>query len=182
MLFDDDIQIRGRHASYLKALSELRGNASEEDKKRFSNFKLFTDYISVYMVAPIIGLLYGKKSAYDNEKDSAGIMLAAISKNRAHLKYIYRLVILSDTTLNLSDEDKINMAFREESNDESVARGMELYNAYFCGGLEILYQEFVERCTTDEDYIERLFEFVSEFKEEQKIDDVALEIGSLLDK
>lgn len=109
-------------------------------------------------------------------------MLAAISKNRAHLKYIYRLVILSDTTLNLSDEDKINMAFREEANDESVARGMELYNAYFCGGLEILYQEFVEKCTTDEDYIERLFEFVSEFKEEQNIDDVAIEIGSLLDK
>lgn len=81
-------------------------------------------------------------------------MLAEIQiKNAAKLKYIYRLIILMDDSQGLSDEQKINWAFREDDNEESVKKGMELYTAYFFGGLEILYDEFVNNCITDDDYL-----------------------------
>lgn len=98
------------------------------------------------------------------------------------MKYIYRLIVLSDDSLGLTDEEKINMAFKEDNNEETVKKGMELYTAYFLGGLEILYEEFVQNCITDDDYVRKMFDFVSEFKEEQSIDDLTIDIESLLGK
>lgn len=137
------------------------------------------------MVAPIIGLMNGRKGQYDptdDSKDTAGMLAEIQIKNASKLKYIYRLIVLSDDSLGLTDEEKINMAFREDNSEESVKKGMELYTAYFLGGLEILYEEFVQYCITDDDYVRKMFEFVSEFKEEQSIDDLTIDIESLLGK
>lgn len=180
-MFDKDMQIRGRYATYWKALTQLPGNAVETSK----NFKIFENYIYVYMVAPIIGLLNGRKGEYnpsDDSKDTAGMLAEIQIKNSAKLKYIYRLIILSDDSLGLSDEEKINMAFREDNNEESVKKGMDLYTSYFFGGLEILYNEFVQSCITDDDYIRKMFDFVNDFKEEQSIDDLTIDIEALLSK
>ena len=108
-------------------------------------------------------------------------MLAEVQiKNSAKLKYIYRLIVLSDESEGLSDEEKINMAFREDNNEESIKKGMELYTAYFLGGLEVLYEEFVQKCITEDDYISKMYDFISEFKEEQNIDSLTLDIEKLL--
>lgn len=178
-MFDKDMQIHGKYATYWKALTQLPGNAVETSK----NFKIFENYIYVYMVAPIIGLLNGKRCGYDpadESKDTAGMLAGIQIKNSAKLKYIYRLIILSDDSMGMSEEEKINLAFREDNNDDSVKRGMELYTSYFFGGLEILYNEFVQECITDDDYIRKMFDFVSEFKEEQSIDNLTIDIESLL--
>ena len=178
-MFDKDMQIRGQHATYWKALTKVPGNAVETSR----NFKIFESYITVYMVAPIIGLLYGRKGTTnpaDESKDTAGMLSEVQIKNANRLKYIYRLIVLSDDSLGLTDEEKINMAFREDNNDESVKRGMELYNSYFLGGLEILYEEFVSKCVTDDDYIIRLFDYVDEFKNEHNIDKITVDIDALL--
>lgn len=180
-MFDKDMQIHGRHASYWKALTQLPGNANETAK----NFKIFENYIHVYMVAPVIGIIYGRKGKYDQDdktKDTAGMLAEIQIKNSAKLKYIYRLIILLDDSEGLTDEEKINRAFREENNDEAVKAGMELYNAYFLGGLEVLYETFVMNCTTDDDYIIKMFDFVNEFKEEQETDDLTVNIEDLLKK
>ena len=135
------------------------------------------------MVAPIIGLLNGRKGQYDpadDSKDTAGMLAEIQIKNASKLKYIYRLITLVDDSEGLSDEEKINRAFREDSNEESVKKGMELYTAYFFGGLEVLYETFVLGCITEDDYIRKMFDFVSEFKDEQSIDDLAVDIESLL--
>lgn len=178
-MFDKDMQIRGKYATYWKALTQLPGNAVETSK----NFKIFENYIYVYMVAPIIGLLNGRKGQYDpadDSKDTAGMLAEIQIKNGPKLKYIYRLITLVDDSEGLSDEEKINRAFREDSNEESVKKGMELYTAYFFGGLEVLYETFVLECITEDDYIRKMFDFVSEFKDEQSIDDLAVDIESLL--
>lgn len=178
-MFDKDMQIRGKYATYWKALTQLPGNAVETSK----NFKIFENYIHVYMVAPIIGLLNGRKGEYDpsdDSKDTAGMLAEIQLKNASKLKYIYRLIMLVDDSEGLSDEEKINRAFREDSNEASVKKGMELYTAYFFGGLEILYETFVLGCITDDDYIRKMFDFVSEFKDEQAIDDLTVDIESLL--
>lgn len=178
-MFDKDMQIRGKYATYWKALTQLPGNAVETSK----NFKIFENYIYVYMVAPIIGLLNGRKGQYDpadDSKDTAGMLAEIQIKNASKLKYIYRLITLVDDSEGLSDEEKISRAFREDSNEESVKKGMELYTAYFFGGLEVLYETFVLGCITEDDYIRKMFDFVSEFKDEQSIDDLTVDIESLL--
>lgn len=178
-MFDKDMQVRGKYATYWKALTQLPGNAVETSK----NFKIFENYIYVYMVAPIIGLINGRKGQYDpadDSKDTAGMLAEIQIKNASKLKYIYRLIVLVDDSQGLSNEEKINMAFREDNNDESVKKGMELYTAYFFGGLEVLYETFVLECITEDDYIRKMFDFVSEFKDEQSIDDLTLDIESLL--
>lgn len=178
-MFDKDMQIRGKYATYWKALTQLPGNAVETSK----NFKIFENYIYVYMVAPIIGLLNGRKGQYDptdESKDTAGMLAEIQIKNASKLKYIYRLITLVDDSEGLSDEEKITRAFREDGNEESVKKGMELYTAYFFGGLEVLYETFVLECITEDDYIRKMFDFVSEFKDEQSIDDLAVDIESLL--
>ena len=178
-MFDKDMQIRGKYATYWKALTQLPGNANETSK----NFKVFENYISTYMVAPIIGLLNGKRAYYDpndDSKDTAGMLAEIQIKNSSKLKYIYRLIILSDDSLGLSDEEKINLAFRENDDPDAVKKGMELYTSYFFGGLEVLYETFVMNCITDDDYIAKMFEFVSDFKEQQSIDDLSIDIEQLL--
>ena len=178
-MFDKDMQIRGKYATYWKALTQVPGNAVETS----SNFKIFENYIHVYMVAPIIGLLHGKKcyiDPADDSKDTAGMMAAVQIKNAAKLKYIYRLIVLMDDSEGLTDEEKINRAFRDGDNEESTKKGMELYTAYFLGGLEILYETFVEKCVTDDDFTTKMFEFVSDFKKEQDIDELSIDIETLL--
>ena len=182
-MFDREITVRGKYAAYLKSLCQLPGNVSDKDKALYHNFKIFETYVGAYMVAPIIGLLNGKKASYevnDDSKESAGILEGVLIKNASKLKYIYRLIILSDDSEALSDEEKINRAFREDDNEESVKRGMELYTAYFLGGLEILYDTFVQGCVTDDDCIKKIFDFITEFKEEQSIDDLTVAIEDLL--
>ena len=178
-MFDKDMQIKGKYATYWKALTQLPGNAVETSK----NFKIFENYIYVYMVAPIIGLLNGRKGQYDpadESKDTAGMLAEVQIKNSSKLKYIYRLITLVDESEGLSDEEKINRAFREDNNEESVKKGMELYTAYFFGGLEVLYETFVLGCITEDDYIRKMFDYVTEFKDEQSIDDLSVDIESLL--
>ena len=96
------------------------------------------------------------------------------------MKYIYRLILLCDESEKLSDEERINRAFREDDNIEAVQKGMALYNAYFFGGLEILYDEFINNCTTDDDYIRKMYDFVNNFDEEQNLTDLSLDIEQLL--
>lgn len=178
-MFDKDMQIRGKYATYWKALTQLPGNAVETSK----NFKIFENYIYVYMVAPIIGLINGRKcnlDPADDSKDTAGMLAEVQIKNSAKLKYIYRLIVLTDDSEGLNDEEKIDRAFREDNNPEFVAKGMKLYTEYFYGGLEILYDTFVQNCITDDDYIRKMYEFVSEFKDEQNIDSLELNIENLL--
>ncbi len=178
-MFDKDMQIRGKYATYWKALSQVPGNAIDTS----NNFKIFENYIYVFMVAPIIGLnskRKGQPDPKDESKDTAGMLAAVQIKNAAKLKYIYRLIILNDDTLGLSDEEKIDFAFREDGNPEAVEKGMKLYMEYFYGGLDILYETFVQQCTTDDDYTQKMYEFVQDFKQEQGIDALSPDIEALL--
>ncbi|MBQ7674112.1 MAG: hypothetical protein IJT36_06295 [Alphaproteobacteria bacterium] len=180
-MFDKDMSIRGKYATYWKALSQIPGNANDTSH----NFKIFENYITTYMVAPIIGLLYGKRCFYDPldvNKDTAGMLAEVQIKNSSKLKYIYRLLVLTDDSLGLTSEEKINLAFRELDNPEYIKKGMDLYTSYFFGGLEVLYETFVMNCITDDDYIAKMFEFVSNFKEEQSIDEISVDIEKLLRK
>lgn len=181
-MFDKDFQIHGTYATYWKSLAKTPAEKSNTEGSE-TNFKVFERYIDVYMLAPVLGVLYGRTrqiDPQDTNKDTAGMLAEVLIKNQTKLKYVFRLVMLLDAKSELNQNQKIDRAFRDDTNSEAMVKNMSLFNSYFLGGLEILYENFTNNCTTDDDYIDKIFSFVDEFKKEQDIDSLVVDIDQLL--
>lgn len=178
-MFDSDYKISGIYATYWMDLCkrQKRKDETEEEYKK-DNFKIFNTYMDCYMVATVLGIRYGRVGKLNDpdNKDSAGMLQNIINKKSNQLKYIYQIVMLFEKERNLTEEERLENAFQLSEynddgsiNEENAARikeNLELFEKYFFGGLEILHEEFVEKCSTDEDYLERIYAFVKEYSEE----------------
>jgi hypothetical protein len=155
-MFENDLTLNGKHATYTKFLVNEAG--------------VFKRYIDVYMNGAILGFLYGRKCKKDNESsDRARIYADAFANEKMRCDFIFRLIMLLDETPSLTVEDRINRAFRDDSKGDKSEKqivNMDLFNSYVLGGIEVLYEKFTEDCTTKEDYINKIYEVVSSFKEE----------------
>ena len=181
-MFDKDYQIKGMHATYWKTLCK-----TPTDKAGINTggqFKIFERYVDAYMVAPLLGCLYGKKGRNDlpDSDDFAGMLAAVLIANQSRLTYIYRVIMLLDKSSELSGQECVDRAFRADTNEEAVKSNMQLFNDYFLGGLELLYDAFVNNCTTDDDYINKIYEYVSAFKNDQNIDSIENDLNELANK
>ena len=52
-----------------------------------------------------------------------------------------KMVLLLDESDKLSNEEKVNRAFRGPKSEEEFAHNVELFNSYVRGGIEFLYEE-----------------------------------------
>ena len=43
---------------------------------------------------------------------------------------------------------------------------MALFHSYVLGGIEVLYEKYTDGCTTQDDYLERIYTLMTDFKEE----------------
>ena len=60
---------------------------------------------------------------------------------------IMKMILLLDESDGLSEQDRIERAFRKPETQEQVQERMELFNSYARAGIEFLYTELVERTT-----------------------------------
>lgn len=169
-MFDKDFRITGKHANYWKDLCELAGNVP--DREQHNNFKIFSAYIDAYVVCPLIGFQYNRKSVIDNsEEGNAGMLAEVFGKRRQELKYVYQIIMMLDTDSEPDEDKRLYRAFKfaaETPEDKSlIEENMKIYNAYFLGGLEILHEEFVEQCHDDDDYLKQMYDYVKRFYDEQ---------------
>jgi len=155
-MFEKDLVLRGKHATYMTDLNRTG---------------VFKRYIDVYMVGAIWGLLYNVKSDRDtSSSDDATIYAAAFNTERLRCEFIYRLVMLLDESSRLTPEQRIDRAFRyDDTHVEVMKENMDLFHSYVYGGIEKLYEKFVGGCTTREDYIDKINEVLGAFKDD--IDD-----------
>ena len=74
--------------------------------------------------------------------------------------------------------------FSEEKEDdkEMIKNNMKVFNSYFLGGLEVLHEQFVDQCITDDDYLKKMFDYVRHFDEEQDGEALKASIDKLLNK
>lgn len=155
-MFENDVAINGIHATFTKFL--------------VNEAKVFGRYIDVYMNAAVLGFLYGRKREKDTESiDRARIFADAFAKERMRCDFIYRLIMLLDETSDLTIESRVDRAFRDDAKgdkNENHISNMNLFNSYVLGGIEVLHEKFTEDCVTKEDYINKIYEVVSNFKEE----------------
>lgn len=158
MLFEKEYSFRGSHAEkVIKLTAEFDNNKSS----------LFKRNIDVYIIAPLIGFLYGRKAKQDkSSNDTTKIFSGQLFGEQTVLKYNYQLIILLDKKNESSFDERINKAFRYYGNNtEQTIADEQLYEQYVLGGIEVLFEKLIDGSTTPEDYTKKLYDFMEEFDE-----------------
>lgn len=164
-MFEHDYSITGKHATYLKHIAKDKNNTSKP--------YIFERYIDVYMNAAIIGFLHGHSVSKDNSsQDRARIYADAFSTEKRQCDFIYRLIMLLDDKGDLSQNERLDRAFRNDTNlnteeaKEKHNSDMQLFHSYVFGGIEVLYEQFTSGAINREDYIDKIYDITASFKEE----------------
>ena len=167
-MFENDYTITGKHASYLKYLAAK--NTRDNDDTATSSARLYERYIDVYMNAAIWGLLYSRRASKDTSSDDrARIYADAFANERDNCVFLYRMVMLLDKSIDIEAEERVNRAFRYDTQPEkenALRQNMDLFHDYVRGGIELMYEQFTDGCSTREDYLNKVFEVMTTFKKE----------------
>lgn len=151
-MFDKEYSFRGMHAEKVIKLT------AKFDRDN----QLFARNLDVYMVAPVIGFLYGRKADLDKGAETTKIFPDILMREQPNLKFNYRLIMLLDKENESSFDERVNKAFRYYGSEK--AQGDEqLYEQYVRGGVDILYEKLIETATNSEDYLKNLYDFMEEF-------------------
>lgn len=131
MFFDREYVFKGKHAKYV---IELKNS-------------VFNRNVDILILAPVIGLVYDRKSEIDNSGEfsavNTSIFAETMTSENEKILFNYRLcMLLSDEN---TDEEKIDNAFKYYTSDDSenlerFKKNIRLYNSYILGGVEILYE------------------------------------------
>jgi len=152
-MFDKEYSFKGSHAV---KVNYLTGKFKENVK-----YGIFARNIDIYIVASIIGFLYGKKSEEDREnKETAKIYGDRIIKSSESLKFNLKLVLLLDKKNIENKNERIDRVFKHFGDEKTEKEDIMLYDSYVRGGIDILYEKLVE---ASDDYITNLYEFLDEF-------------------
>lgn len=169
-MFENDYNITGKHATYLKFLAVKNAGNREGDESSATAARIFERYIDVYMNAAIWGLLYERTAEKDTVSDDrARIYADAYANERDNCVFLYRMVMLLDKKTVLEPSVRIDRAFRydvQEDKKDAFAQNMELFHSYVRGGIEVMYEQFTEGCSTREDYMNKIFEVLTTFRAE----------------
>lgn len=161
-MFDGEIKITGKHASYVKFLAAK----TTQLNKGIPCVGAFKRYIDVYIAGATIGLVKKLKSPMDNSvSETATLFADAVIGEQEKLKILYRIMQLIDDP-SLSCDDRLDLAFRYDADDAHVKKGMELFNSYARGGIQWLYDEITQNAITSDDYYENISNLVKNFSQD----------------
>jgi hypothetical protein len=154
-VFDKEYSFRGSHAEKVIQLT------ADFDKNRN---KLFKRNLDVYIMAPIIGFLYGRKSDLDRGSETTKIFPEQLHNEQTTLQFNYRLIMLLDKNHESDFEERVNKAFRYYGSEKASSDEL-LYEQYVRGGVDILHEKLIKTAKTEEDYLKNLYDFIEEFDE-----------------
>lgn len=168
-VFDGAYKVNGKHATYIKFLNAYQRRLDKENAAK--NAGIFALAVDVYTVAPLIGVAYNRAVPVDTESsDSTTIFADAIISRQETLDTVYRLVLLSEKSVELTADEKIDRAFRDDENPEILVKNLDLFHQYMRGGVEWLYEQVTEGATTQEDYLERIVELVNQYGDDFELE------------
>ena len=155
-MFDKEYTFRGSHGEKVVRLT------AAFDKQ---NNKIFDYNYRVYMLAPIVGFLYGVTAEQQRSDDNDTKIFAGQFNNiRDDLMFNYRLIMLLDKRHEPDFDKRVDKAFRYYGSDKAKDDEV-LYESYVRGGVDKLYEKIMENAQTPEDYLRNLFNFMEEIDE-----------------
>ena len=161
-MFDKDYNFKGIHANIVTQLT------SEIDSE--TRFKLFDRNIDVFILAPIIGFLYGRIA----EKDETGqvtidnvkkINFDQINREIYTLNYNYKLIMLLHDKENVSLDERINRAFKYPNKTKEKQECYKIFEKYMLGGIEVLKEKLLDNATLIDDYINNIYCFLGDYND-----------------
>lgn len=156
-MFDKEYSFKGSHANkVIKLTAQFDSNSSS---------KLFSRNIDVYIIAPLIGFLYGRRSLVDKSTtDTTKIFPQQLANEQTNIKYNYQLIMLLDKKNEPVVDERINKSFRYYGSKQT-ANDLKIYDEYVLGGVDVLYEKLIENSTGTDEYIRSLYEFMEDFNE-----------------
>jgi hypothetical protein len=163
-MFDKEYSFRGTHADKVRKLTE------SFDTKNNSIFR--TNY-DVYIFAPIIGFLFKKKPPLDKNSSikPTDIFIEKLIKEKNDLMFVYKLIMLADIEFEADFQKRMDKAFKYY-NTPQAKEDEELYECYVRGGVDYLYEHIIEKSHTSDDYIENIYNLLSDCQRRLKDIDI----------
>ena len=128
-MFDNDYTINGKHATYLKFLAK-KNSRDDDSPDNPKAARLFERYIDVYMNAAVFGLLYSRTAKRDTTSDDrARVYADAFSTERENCVFLYRMVMLLDKTTELTPEERVDRAFRYDTQPEKAEEFKKIWTS-----------------------------------------------------
>ena len=155
-MFDKDYTLAGRHAVYAKFLKD--------------DAKLYSTIVDVYMNGAVFGLLYSRRADRDtSSKAEATVFADAFASRRTKCMFLYRLAMLLGSDDSLTAEEKVDRAFRDDADAEHPERleaDLRLFHEYVRGGIDVMYERFVQSGDNRDEYLENAMDFMREFADD----------------
>ena len=175
-IYEKNIMIKGRHATRMKAL------ASKFDDNLTNG--LFVRNLDVYLTAPIVGKIYGRKAEVDTtDGDTTTIHTEQMNREMDNLLSNFRLLTILENKDVVDLDERISNAFRYDRDDQKRQPIDESFEAYLLGGIDVLYEKLVESSHSTEDYVKNLFDFYDDFRAQyankidfEKIDELCAKV------
>lgn len=171
-MYDKMLIFKGKHATYMK---QLAAPFSENIK-----VGIFKRNLDVYLLAPIVGMAFGRQADVDNgNEEPTRIHAEQLNGEMSNLEMNYRTILLLHDKDKLDAETRITRAFRYDEDSEKRKEGDEIFESYVRGGIEVLHEKLIAPSSLMEDYYKNLFDFVMEFEQKWKDCYSAEEISEL---
>lgn len=150
--FKTAVYIDGKHARYIDDMWTQNNPAKS----------FFNRLVDLYCIAPLIGFQYGRKAGADKSEDHRrSIQLEQLNKVSRQLDMNMCTILLLDDKENLSEQERINRAFRGPETKEEFERNVKLYEDYARGGIEVLHEKLIERQPEFESEDERIANIIA---------------------
>lgn len=157
-MFKDNYRLFGKHAIYTKFLNAYTRNLDKDANVA----GIFATAVDIYVIAPLIGAAYNRRAEIDRDGDETlNILAEQIVSRQTQLDNVFRLIMLSEKSSELSPDERIERAFKDDENPDKSHQNMELFHAYMRGGVEWLYEHIVEEASTPDEYLENVKEIVN---------------------
>lgn len=160
-IYEENIIIKGRHATRMKMLAaKFDGELSQG---------IFARNLDVYMAAPIVGKVYGRRAKIDTDvDDSTSIHVEQMNKEMDTLLANFRTIAMLEKRDEIDIDTRTSNAFRHDRDDENRKPMDIIFEEYVLGGIDVLYEKLMENAKNTDDYIVNMFYFVDEFETQYK--------------
>ncbi|WP_300926405.1 hypothetical protein [uncultured Dubosiella sp.] len=152
-----EFKLYGKHAEYANFLCK------EQGRERENGINIFQRVIDLYMLAPLIGLKYGRRVGIPEAKrPTTSIQVDQMYNEKENVEYVYRIVMLLAEKNKYSEKERIARAFRvvpnsyenDPNREEEVKleeKELSYFQDYVRGGIEYIY-EFFKECEPHNDF------------------------------